>query len=202
MVARRRRRRPGRRAQARAPARIAAPFVVPVAARRPSSPAGSACRPPESAAEQLLGRPTSARCVSPPAARGASSRPSSVPRTTRCRPTTSRTTRTGGRPPHLADQHRDVPARDRHRPRLRLDRDRRDGRAARGDARDDRRASSGSAATSTTGTTRATCTGSSPHYVSSVDSGNLAGHLLALSNACRQMIDQPLPVAAAAGRHR
>ena len=36
-----------------------------------------------------------------------------------------------------------------------------------------------------------------PEYVSSVDSGNLAGHLLTLSNACRQMIDQPLPVAAA-----
>ena len=36
-----------------------------------------------------------------------------------------------------------------------------------------------------------------PAYVSSVDSGNLAGHLLALSNACRQMIDQPLPVGAA-----
>ena len=36
-----------------------------------------------------------------------------------------------------------------------------------------------------------------PAYVSSVDSGNLAGHLLALSNACRQMIDQPLPVEAA-----
>jgi cyclic beta-1,2-glucan synthetase len=36
-----------------------------------------------------------------------------------------------------------------------------------------------------------------PAYVSSVDSGNLAGHLLAMSNACRQMIDQPLPVAAA-----
>ena len=36
-----------------------------------------------------------------------------------------------------------------------------------------------------------------PAYVSSVDSGNLVGHLLTLSNACRQMIDQPLPVAAA-----
>jgi cyclic beta-1,2-glucan synthetase len=36
-----------------------------------------------------------------------------------------------------------------------------------------------------------------PEYISSVDSGNLAGHLLALSNACRQMIDQPLPVEAA-----
>ena len=36
-----------------------------------------------------------------------------------------------------------------------------------------------------------------PAYVSSVDSGNLVGHLLTLSNACRQMIDQPLPLAAA-----
>ena len=36
-----------------------------------------------------------------------------------------------------------------------------------------------------------------PAYVSSVDSGNLAGHLLTLSSACRQMIDQPLPVTAA-----
>ncbi len=36
-----------------------------------------------------------------------------------------------------------------------------------------------------------------PAYISSVDSGNLAGHLLVLANACRQMIDQPLPVAVA-----
>ncbi len=36
-----------------------------------------------------------------------------------------------------------------------------------------------------------------PPYVSSVDSGNLAGHLLTMSNACRLMVDQPLPVAAA-----
>ncbi len=36
-----------------------------------------------------------------------------------------------------------------------------------------------------------------PAYVSSVDSGNLAGHLLTLANACRLMIDQPIPVAAA-----
>ena len=36
-----------------------------------------------------------------------------------------------------------------------------------------------------------------PAYVSSVDSGNLAGHLLTVSNACRLMIDQPLPIAAA-----
>jgi len=30
-----------------------------------------------------------------------------------------------------------------------------------------------------------------PKYVSSVDSGNLAGHLIALGHACRDMIDQP-----------
>ncbi len=36
-----------------------------------------------------------------------------------------------------------------------------------------------------------------PMYVSSVDSGNLAGHLLTLANGCRAMLDQPLPVAAA-----
>ena len=35
-----------------------------------------------------------------------------------------------------------------------------------------------------------------PEYVSTVDSGNLAGHLLAVANACRQMIDQPLPFGA------
>ena len=33
-----------------------------------------------------------------------------------------------------------------------------------------------------------------PRYISSVDSGNLAGHLLTLSSACRRMIDEPLPI--------
>ena len=36
-----------------------------------------------------------------------------------------------------------------------------------------------------------------PAYLSSVDSGNLCGHLLALSGACREMLEQPLPVEAA-----
>ncbi|MEO8364475.1 MAG: glucoamylase family protein, partial [Ilumatobacteraceae bacterium] len=36
-----------------------------------------------------------------------------------------------------------------------------------------------------------------PSYVSSVDSGNLAGHLIAVSNACRLLIDESLPIAAA-----
>ena len=31
-----------------------------------------------------------------------------------------------------------------------------------------------------------------PKYVSTVDSGNLAGHLITLQNACREMMDQPL----------
>src|SRR5260370_35584621 len=31
-----------------------------------------------------------------------------------------------------------------------------------------------------------------PRYVSSVDSGNLAGHLIAVANACRQWIGRPL----------
>jgi len=31
-----------------------------------------------------------------------------------------------------------------------------------------------------------------PKYVSSVDSGNLAGHLIALAHACEEMIDRPL----------
>jgi cyclic beta-1,2-glucan synthetase len=34
-----------------------------------------------------------------------------------------------------------------------------------------------------------------PQYVSSVDSGNLAGHLVALSSACREWIGRPLPEA-------
>ncbi len=36
-----------------------------------------------------------------------------------------------------------------------------------------------------------------PAYVSSVDSGNLCGALVVLSNACREMLDRPLPVEAA-----
>ena len=30
-----------------------------------------------------------------------------------------------------------------------------------------------------------------PRYISSVDSGNLAGHLIALANACREWADRP-----------
>jgi len=31
-----------------------------------------------------------------------------------------------------------------------------------------------------------------PRYVSTVDSGNLAGHLIVLGNACREMMERPL----------
>ena len=36
-----------------------------------------------------------------------------------------------------------------------------------------------------------------PAYVSTVDSGNLCGHLLALASACREMLERPIPVEAA-----
>ena len=54
-------------------------------------------------------------------------------------------------------------------------------------------ASSASAATSTTGTTRRRCEPLEPKYVSSVDSGNLAGHLIALAHACRGDGRPPAP---------
>src|SRR3989442_4999174 len=38
-----------------------------------------------------------------------------------------------------------------------------------------------------------------PRYVSSVDSGNLAGHLITLAHACRELIDGARPGAALAG---
>ena len=41
-----------------------------------------------------------------------------------------------------------------------------------------------------------------PRYVSSVDSGNLAGHLIALANACREWIGRPLAPSRTIRRHR
>ncbi|MCQ4240595.1 GH36-type glycosyl hydrolase domain-containing protein [Stutzerimonas stutzeri] len=40
-----------------------------------------------------------------------------------------------------------------------------------------------------------------PAYVSAVDSGNLAGHLIAIANACEEWLDQPLPPHARQGLH-
>jgi len=45
----------------------------------------------------------------------------------------------------------------------------------------------------TTGTNTRDLRPLDPRYVSSVDSGNLAAHLIALANACREWIDAPTP---------
>ena len=47
-------------------------------------------------------------------------------------------------------------------------------------------------AISTTGTTRESLRALDPQYVSSVDSGNLAGHLIALANACQDWCETPI----------
>ena len=55
-------------------------------------------------------------------------------------------------------------------------------------------------ATSTTGTTRRRCSPLQPVYVSTVDSGNLAGHLLTLRPGLLALLDRPDPGDALAGR--
>ncbi len=92
----------------------------------------------------------------------------------------------------LADQSRPLSPIGGERPRLRMDRNDRCGRAAGGDAIHHEPASRASAAISTTGTTRRDLRPLDPQYISSVDSGNLAGHLIALANACREWAAQPL----------
>ena len=108
----------------------------------------------------------------------------------------------GRRPPDVAHEHRAVPAVDRDGPRPRLDRHDRHGRATGGDARDDRPSCSGSTGTSTTGTTPATSIRSSPRTCRRSTAATCAAHLLAVSNACREMLDRPLPVEAALAGHR
>ena len=97
----------------------------------------------------------------------------------------------GRRPSDISHEHRPLSAVGRRRPRFRLAGHARDRGAAGGDARDDERpralprpflqlvrharpASAGA------------------EILSSVDSGNLAGHLIALGNACREMIGEPV----------
>ena len=41
-----------------------------------------------------------------------------------------------------------------------------------------------------------------PKYISSVDSGNLAGHLIVLGNACREIIGAPVTGHAMVRRNR
>ncbi len=47
-------------------------------------------------------------------------------------------------------------------------------------------------AISTIGTTPSDLRALEPKYISSVDSGNLAGHLIALGNACREINAAPI----------
>ena len=180
---------------------VAAPAEQPRAWPRPSScsgasrprwPVGSAVRPPRRPATALPGGLASSS-ARPRAGRGASSRRSSDTTTPSCRPTTSRripgrSWRTARRPPTSGSTccRWSRPA-----------------------------TSAGSGLLDTVDRLEATLatmrrlerfrghfynwydtTGLrplEPRYVSTVDSGNLAGHLLALANACRAAIHDPLP---------
>ena len=90
----------------------------------------------------------------------------------------------------FADQYRPLSALCRQRPRLRLDRNARDRRAAGSDARDDGALQRFRGHFYNWYDTR-DLRPLEPQYVSSVDSGNLAAHLIALANACREWIDAP-----------
>ena len=96
--------------------------------------------------------------------------------------------RAGGGSSHVADQHRPLSAVGRVRAGLRLDRDPRGRGAAGGNARDH-----GSHAEVPRPFLNWYDTHDlrplDPQYVSSVDSGNLAGHLIALANACNEWRD-------------
>ena len=98
----------------------------------------------------------------------------------------------GGGPPHLADQYRPLSAVGGERAGFRLDRDPRGGRAAGGDARDHGSAWPSTAAIFFNWYDTRDLRPLDPQYVSSVDSGNLAGHLIALANACREWREPPL----------
>ena len=101
----------------------------------------------------------------------------------------------------LADQHRHEPAGRRGGARPRAHRSRRAGRAHRGHAGHGRAPRARSRDTCSTGTTRSTLTPLVPAYISTVDSGNLAGALMCLATAMREFRDAvPAPDAALAAR--
>ena len=175
------------------PRGLAAPFLAalglsPAVARRISLP------PRAVAPATALAGGRARRCARPPAAPGASSRPSSGRRHVLPPDNFQEDPRAGRRAPHVADQHRPLPARDGRGPRLRLDRAsstwssasrRRSRRCARlerfrghlynwYDTTDLRPLE--------------------PRYVSTVDSGNLAGHLIAArASVPRARSQRPLP---------
>ena len=86
------------------------------------------------------------------------------------------------RPPHLADEHGAVPARDAGGPRPRLPGHAGHDRPARATRSTPSTSSSATAGTSSTGTRRPRWRRCRPAYVSTVDSGNLLACLLALAN--------------------
>ena len=98
----------------------------------------------------------------------------------------------GSRPAHLADQSRPLSPVDGERARFRLDWAR--STRSSGSRRRWRpwRSSSDIAAISTIGTIPKAFAPLDPQYVSSVDSGNLAGHLIALANACQDWCEAPI----------
>ena len=93
---------------------------------------------------------------------------------------------------NVAHQPRAVPAVRDSSARFRLDRYARDRRPPGSDVRDDEPARAVFVATSTIGTKHAICVRWTRSTSPSVDSGNLAGHLIALGNACREIIDRPI----------
>ena len=181
MARRRRARRCRRRSRRcyRAPARGrgAAPFVAALGCCRRWSRGGSACRRDDAGMEPLGGRRRAHRCARSRGAPGASSRPSSDRRTTRSRRTTSRRTRS--RSSRIAPR-RPTSASTCSRPSPRTT-----------------SAGSGSSTPSSGSRRRSTRSNGlerfrghfynwydtrdlrplEPKYVSTVDSGNLAGHL-------------------------
>ena len=104
----------------------------------------------------------------------------------------------GGRAAHLADQHRPVAAGQPGRLGFRLPQPAAAARAHRSDASHTLERWSATAAISTTGTTPQTLQPLPPHYVSTVDSGNLAGHLLTLRQGLLALLD----ATGAGARHR
>ena len=99
----------------------------------------------------------------------------------------------GRRAPDLAHQHRPLSPVGHCRARLRLGR--RPARPSSGWRRRSRpsRRCPSTGATSSTGIDTRDLRVLDPPYVSSVDSGNLAGHLIALANACEEWARAPLP---------
>jgi cyclic beta-1,2-glucan synthetase len=107
-----------------------------------------------------------------------------------CRRTISRRRRARSSPPHLADQYRRLSAVGRFGARFRLDQPGRRVERIEATLSTIERMERYRAAISTTGTIR-DAVAAHPLYVSSVDSGNLAGHLSPVAAACNEWAMAP-----------